>query len=48
MKLVACLCKGDRQEIKELSAKTKDIKVMIDWLEGNKCEGVAMESTSVY
>ena len=21
---------------------------MIDWLEGNKCEGVAMESTSVY
>ena len=48
MKLVACLCKGHKQEIKEFSAKTKDIKAMVDWLEGNKCEMVAMESTSVY
>ncbi len=35
MKLVACLCKGHKQEIKEFSAKTKDIKAMVDWLEGN-------------
>ena len=28
MKLVACLCKGHKQEIKEFSAKTKDIKAM--------------------
>ena len=48
MKLVACLCKGHKQEIKVFSAKTKDIKAMVDWLEGNKCEMVAMESTSVY
>ena len=48
MKWVACLCKGHKQEIKEFSAKTKDIKAMVDWLEGNKCERVAMESTSVY
>lgn len=48
MKLVACLCKGHKQEIKEFSAKTKDIKAMANWLEENQCEMVAMESTSVY
>lgn len=48
MKLVACLCKGHKQEIKEFSAKTKDIKAMTNWLEENQCEMVAMESTSVY
>ena len=36
MKLVACLCKGHKQEIKEFSAKTKDIKAMVDWLEGKQ------------
>ena len=48
MKWVACLCKGHKQEIKEFSAKTKDIKAMANWLEENQCEMVAMESTSVY
>ena len=48
MKLVACLCKGHKQEIKEFSAKTKDIKAIANWLEENQCEMVAMESTSVY
>lgn len=48
MKLVACLCKGRKQEIKEFSAKTKDIKAMADWLQENHCEMIAMESTSVY
>lgn len=48
MKLVACLRKGRKQEIKEFSAKTKDIKEMAQWLEANQCEMVAMESTSVY
>jgi len=48
MKLVACLKKGRKLEIREFSAKTKDIKLMTDWLESNKCEMIAMESTSVY
>ena len=39
---------GYRQEIKEFSAKIKAIKAMVDWLEGNKYEGVAIESTFVY
>ena len=38
VKWVACLCKGHKQEIKEFSAKTKDIKAMANWLEENKCE----------
>lgn len=48
MKLVACLKKGNRQEIKEFSAQTKDIKEMSDWLLENKCEMIAMESTASY
>ena len=48
MKLVACLKKGNRQEIKEFDAKTKDIKEMADWLLEEKCEMIAMESTSSY
>ena len=48
MKLVACLKKGNRQEIKEFSAETKDIKEMSDWLLSKKCEMIAMESTASY
>lgn len=48
MKLVACLKKGNKQEIKEFSAKTKDIKKLADWLLNEKCEMIAMESTSSY
>lgn len=48
MKLVACLKKGNRQEIKEFSAETKDIKKMADWLLTEKCEMIAMESTASY
>ena len=48
MKLVACLKKGNRQEIKEFGAETKDIKEMADWLLAEKCEMIAMESTASY
>lgn len=48
MKLVACLKKGNKQEIKEFSAETKDIKKMADWLLTEKCEMIAMESTASY
>ena len=47
-KLVACLRKGRKQEIKEFGAKTKDIKLMTKWLVENECEMIAMESTSIY
>ena len=47
-KLVACLRKGRKQEIKEFGAKTKDIKLMTKWLAENECEMIAMESTSIY
>jgi transposase len=48
MKIVACLRKGQKREIKEFSATTREIKKMVEWLKANKCEMVAMESTSVY
>ena len=48
MKLVACLKKGNRQEIKEFGAETKDIEEMADWLLQEKCEMIAMESTASY
>lgn len=48
MKLVACLKKGNRQEIKEFGAETKDIKEMADWLLKEQCEMIAMESTASY
>lgn len=47
-KLVACLKKGNRQEIREFGAKTKDIKEMSEWLISKKCEMIAMESTASY
>ena len=48
MKLVACLKKGNKQEIKEFGAETKDIKEMADWLLAEECEMIAMESTASY
>lgn len=48
MKLVACLKKGNRQEIREFGAETKDIKEMAEWLISKKCEMIAMESTASY
>jgi len=46
--LVACLKKGNKQEIKEFGAQTKDIKEMANWLLENDCEMIAMESTASY
>lgn len=48
MKLVACLKKGNKQEIREYGAKPKEIKEMCKWLKEEKCEMVAMESTASY
>jgi len=47
-KLVACLKKGKKQEIREFGAETKDIKEIAKWLKEEKCEMVAMESTASF
>lgn len=48
MKIVSCLKKGNKQEIKEFSAETKELKKLAEWLIENKCEMIAMESTASY
>ncbi len=47
-KLVCCLLKGRKQEIKEFRAETKEIRAMSKWLLSQKCEMIAMESTACY
>lgn len=47
-KLVACLKIGRKQEIKEFSGETEEIRRMADWLKENNCEKIAMESTASY
>lgn len=47
-KIVACLRKGRKEEIKEFGTTSKEIRKMANWLKENECEMVAMESTSVY
>jgi len=47
-KLVACLRKGRKREVREFGTTSKEIKEMTTWLESNDCEMIAMESTSVY
>lgn len=48
MKIVCCLKKGNKQEIKEFSAETKELKEIAKWLKENKCEMIAMESTGSF
>ena len=48
MILTACLIKGRKQEVREFSAKTKDIKELAVWLLDNGCEKIVMESTASY
>ena len=46
--LVACLNRGNEQEVKEFGASTREILELVDWLMKNDCEIVAMESTGSY
>ena len=48
MKIVACLLKGSKQELREFTAHSKDIRELSEWLIQNKCEMVAMESTGSF
>lgn len=46
--IVACLRKGNRQEIRDFGATTRKLLEMADWLKESGCEMVAMESTASY
>lgn len=46
--IVACFRKGNKQEIREFGAVTRELLEMTDWLRDGGCEIAAMESTSSY
>jgi transposase len=46
--VVACLLTPGRKEIRTFSTMTEDLLYLLDWLTGEGCTHVAMESTGVY
>jgi len=46
--IVACFIKGNKQEIRDFGATTRELLEMADWLKEGGCEMVAMESTASY
>ena len=46
--IVACFKQGNRQEIRDFGATTRELLEMADWLREGGCEIVAMESTASY
>ena len=46
--IVACLRKGNKHEIREFGATTRELLSMADWLKENGCQMAAMESTASY
>ena len=46
--IVACLRTGNKKEIREFGACTRELLALADWLAENRCEMVAMESTGSY
>lgn len=46
--IVACFKKGNRQEVREFGATTRELLELADWLKEGGCEMVAMESTASY
>lgn len=46
--VVACLKNGNRQEIRDFGATTRELLDMADWLKKSGCEMIAMESTASY
>ena len=46
--IVACFKKGNKQEIRDFSATTRELFEMADWLKEGGCEMIAMESTGSY
>ena len=46
--IVACFKHGNKQEIRNFGATTRELLEMVDWLKEGGCEMVAMESTASY
>lgn len=46
--MVACFVHGNKQEIKEFGATTRELLKLAQWLSDGNCEMVAMESTGSY
>ena len=46
--IVACFRKGNKQEIRDFGATTRELLELADWLKEGGCEMVAMESTASY
>lgn len=46
--IVACFRKGNKQEIRNFGATTRELLELADWLKEGDCEMVAMESTASY
>ena len=46
--IVACFKKGNRQEVREFGATTRELLILADWLKDGGCEMTVMESTASY
>ena len=46
--IVACFRQGNKQEIRDFGATTRELLELADWLKEGNCEMVAMESTASY
>ena len=46
--IVACFKNGNKQEIRDFGATTRELLNMADWLKDGGCEMIAMESTASY
>lgn len=46
--IVACFRYGNKQEVRDFGATTKELLKLTDWLKDNECQIVAMESTASY
>lgn len=46
--IVACFRQGNKQEVRDFGATTRELLELADWLKDGGCEMVAMESTASY
>lgn len=46
--LAVCFRKGRKSEIREYGTYTRDLRTLVEWLQQNGCQMIAMESTGPY
>lgn len=46
--IIACFRYGNKQEVRDFGATTKELLKLTDWLKDSECQIVAMESTASY